>query len=151
MKVLGRILGGITLGYVLATIIGVVLLQSVFFDLGMNILGVGAWGWYYFVGGFIASLFLMFLPGARQRKVLMACYPLAVVIVGFIALSGIIEQDFAPSSDPAQMMLASMKQIAHALAVGAFWITPIGVTAAFACLYKLEADSTAAYQSDEVK
>lgn len=151
MKIIGRILGGITLGFVLATIIGVVLLQSAFFDMGMNILGVGAWGWYYFLGGFIASLILMFLPGARQRKVLMACYPLAVVIVGFIAASGFIEQDFAPSSDPAERMLASMKQFAHALAVGAFWITPIGVTAAFACLYKLEADSTAVYESDEVK
>lgn len=135
MKTIGNIFGGIALGMILAVLIGTVMFQGVLFDRGMETLGIGPIGLTYFLGGFIASLILMFFPGARNYKRFMGFFPITVVMVGAIALSGLMTE-FAPSYQGSGPNLQRMvSEMGRMVALLFFWGTPAAMTAFFAGMY----------------
>lgn len=134
MKIISKIFAGITLGMVMSVLLGTVMLQGILFKNGTELLGIGQVGLTYFVGFFIASLILMFLPGAREHKKIICAYPLAAVFVAATAWAGFFQmQDLGPSGDLLNVQLY-IGQMVGGVAKLLFWVVPAFVTGAFAFL-----------------
>lgn len=134
MHIIGKILGSITLGLILSVVFGTLMFQGFLFERGTEILGIGKIGLSFFFGGFIASVFLMFQPGARDLKRLIVVYPVCGVVVGSLALSGLMAESGAQSFEGAEAIEQMLGQFAQMVAMLFFWGTPAIVTGIFASL-----------------
>lgn len=135
MKIIGNIFAGISIGLIVSVLLGTVLMQGVLFKLGAELLGIGPVGLTYFVGCFIASLILMFFPGAREHKKVIGVFAVATVLVGAAAWAGVFqEQGLGASGDLLNAQLQA-SQLVSGLAQLVFWVVPAGVTGFFAFLY----------------
>lgn len=144
MKAIGKIFTGIVIGYVMAIIIGSIILQGALFQQGADMIGVGTWGMYYFVGGFIASCVLMCFPGSRKRVSIIGLYPVAVIIVGSIALNSHLTDIIGTGSGSDELterFTANLGQLAFGMSQVVFWATPALVTFIYACLYYAQVTS----------
>lgn len=138
MSAIGKILTGIIIGFILSIILGSVFLQGVLFQQGADMLGVGTWGMYYFVGGFIASCVLMCFPGSRKRVSLIGLYAVAVILVGSIALNSHFTEIAGTgtgSDELVERFAFNVDQMAYFISQVVFWATPTLVTFIYACLY----------------
>lgn len=135
MHTIGKIFVGIWLGMILSFIIGMVLFQGYLFDRGTEVLGIGTVGLTYFLGGFIASLILMFSPGARDRKQLIWAYPVTAVVVGSLALTGLMS-DIAVQHQGGLFAVEQMlSEVSRMVGLMFFWGTPTVVTGGYAYMY----------------
>lgn len=148
MKVIGKILSGFGIGYIIGVIFGTMMYQVVLFQQGMDKLGVGEYGVYYFLGGFFASSVLMFFPGARDWKRLMGIYPVVILAVGSLALNDLIDQVFVPSDDMTVRLGNSLGQMASGVGMLLFWLAPAVVTVVYAVMYWMAKNE--AYREDEI-
>ncbi|WP_213664168.1 hypothetical protein [Stutzerimonas stutzeri] len=135
MNTIGKIFAGIVTGYILAIIIGTVLLQGKLFLDGMELLGISKFGLIYFLGGILASLGLLIVsPAARSWKRLLVLYPIAMIMVGAVAGGHEIEAAVgAPRgalANPNQML----SDMVHLVANGAFWLVPAIVVIAYSVM-----------------
>lgn len=144
MRAIGKIFTGIVIGYILAIILGSIILQGALFQQGADMIGVGTWGMYYFVGGFIASCVLMCFPGARKRVSLIGLYAVAVIIVGSIALNSHVTDIMGTGSgsdEIAERFASNVREMGYLMSQLAFWATPALVTFIYACLYYAQVTS----------
>ncbi|ORE47679.1 hypothetical protein BKN49_05640 [Pseudomonas aeruginosa] len=135
MNTIGKIFAGIVTGYILAIIIGTVILQAKLFLDGIELLGISRFGLIYFLGGFLASVGLLLIsPAARSWKRLLMLFPIAMIMVG--AVGGIHEIEAsvgAPQgalANPNQMLTG----MAHLVANGAFWLFPVIVVITYSAM-----------------
>jgi len=135
MKVIGKIFAGISIGLIVSVLLGTVLMQGVLFKLGAELLGVGPLGLTYFVGCLIASLILMFFPGAREHKKAIGVFAVATVLIGFTAWAGFFQDQGMGASGDLLNAQAYISQLVSGVAKFAFWVVPAGVTGFFAYLY----------------
>ncbi|HBP1602251.1 TPA: hypothetical protein L5U90_003354 [Pseudomonas aeruginosa] len=135
MSTIGKIVIGIITGYILAIIIGALMLQAMMFLEGLELLGISHFGLFYFLGGFLASLGLLVTsPAARSWKRLLMLYPVAIVFVAAVGGIHTIEADIGfpkgALADPSRLL----NDMGHLLATVAFWLVPVIVIAAYSVL-----------------
>lgn len=135
MQTIGKIFAGIFLGMILSFVIGMVLFQGYLFERGSEYLGVGTAGLTYFVSGFIASLLLMFFPGARNWMRFIALYPITIFVVGSLALTGVMTEGAMTHEDLLFDVEQVLRSMLRAIGLMFFWGTPTVVTAIFSILY----------------
>lgn len=136
MQAIGKIFAGVAAGMVLSVILGTLMFQAAMFKQGMELLSIGTYGFMYFLGGILASMILVCFPGARNYKSIMSFYPGAVLVVAGIATAGFMaEAAGAPTSAGIMNMQAMINDLLRVAALALFWVTPAGVTAAYAILY----------------
>lgn len=135
MQLIGKIFAGILLGMALSFVIGTVLFQGFLFDRGSEILGIGPVGLTYFLGGFITSLILVSSPGVRDWKRFIGAYPIAVVVVGSLALAGFMSDGAVQRQGGLFAVEQMLSEVAKMVGQMFFWGTPTVVTGWFAYLY----------------
>jgi hypothetical protein len=135
MSTIGKIVVGIITGYILAIIIGALMLQAMMFLEGLELLGISRFGLFYFLGGFLACLgILVTSPAARSWKRLLMLYPVAIMFVA--AVGGIHTMEASVGSpqgalaDPSKLL----DDMGHLLATVAFWLVPLIVIVAYSVL-----------------
>ncbi len=133
-RTIGKIFGSIGLGIILALLISTLVFQGVMFHSGLETLGIGKGGATYFACGFAASLILMFQPGARNCKRLIAFFPIAILVVGALALGDLTFETAGVSGDSMIRMDVMLKNMAAQVAMLVFWVTPAAVTGYYAYL-----------------
>lgn len=135
MKAIGNIFAGLSIGLIVSVLLGTVVMQGALFKLGAELLGIGPVGLTYFVGCLIASLILMFFPGAREHKKAIVVFAVATVLVGATAWAGVFQEQGMGASGDLLNAQTYISQLVSGIATLAFWIVPAGVTSYFAFLY----------------
>ncbi len=135
MSTIGKIFAGIVTGYILAIIIGTLVLQGKLFLDGLDLLGISPFGLIYFLGGFLASVGLLVTsPAARTWKRLLMLFPVAMVMVaavgGIHAIEATVGAPQGAMVDPSKML----GDMAHAVATVAFWLVPLIVVVAYSMM-----------------
>lgn len=135
MNAIGKIFAGIFVGIIAGWVVGAVLLEGKLFLDGMEKLGIGNLGLFYFLGAFFASLGLLIASGAaRSWKRLLALFPLAMIVVAAFGGMHALEDAVGAPQDQAAIIYQSLKGMATLVAYGAFWLLPLAVVITYSVM-----------------
>lgn len=152
MQEIGKIVVGLSVGFILSIIIAVLMFQVEMFKDGMGMLSLGMPGFMYFAGGFFSSLILMCFPGPRNHKRYMFFYPgSAFIVAGLGTVDFMAGFAMAPASAEIANAQAMLFDVMRFVAVAVFWGTPGVVTAIYALMCWDHTRSAAPLQKFDLK